>query len=171
MSMFEVILTISAGITAVAAAIVVMRKFYLWWLPCSASISYKLVLDVSGPDKISVKITNKSTSSIYVKSCDIRSTYPVRSLLWLHIKRPFLSPSLYPNLWYNGAVYNFVKGDPVKIEPGQLVPLKIEIYEHPLNSIYGPMLLARVALTTGQVVRSKRIRSPQVWRMIGKRGR
>ena len=171
MSMFEFTLKISAAITAVAAAFVVLRRIYFWWRPCSTQILRKLILDNSGPDSISVTITNNSTSSVYVKSCEIRSTESVPSLLLRHLKNPFLSPYLYPNLWYNGAAYSFIKDDPVKIELGQLVKLKIYIYEHPLNAIYGPKLLAKLTLTTGQIIRSKRVNSPPVWRMIGKRGR
>ena len=82
-----------------------------------------------------------------------------------------LSPRLYQNLRYNSAVYKLIGKDPLKLEPGQLVELKRDIYEHPLNALYGPMLIAFVELTNGRVVRSKRMPSPPAWRMIGRRGR
>ncbi len=82
-----------------------------------------------------------------------------------------MPPRLYPNLRYNGAVYQFVHGEPVKLEAAQLKEFKEDIYEHPLNAIYGPMLLARAVLTTGRVIRSRRMQAPPVWRKIGQRGR
>ncbi|MCP8690037.1 hypothetical protein [Marinobacterium sedimentorum] len=168
--MIEVILTICGSITAVAGVAILGRKLYLWLRPASASISYKLVMDDSGPDSISVIITNRSNSAIYLKSCKVRSTYSVFELFKKHLKRPFLSPRLYPNLRYNGCVYQFIKNEPIKVDPSELKELKIEIHEHPLNAIYGPMLLAKVTLTTGQRIYSKRVQAPKVWRIIGERG-
>jgi hypothetical protein len=169
--MFETILKVCGAITAVAAVVVLCRKLYTWLRPATASISYRLVLNGSKPDSITVAVTNRSASNIYLRSCVVRSTYPLRRLVARHLKRPFLRPRLYPNLWYNGCVYNFVEGEPVQLAPAQLKELTLEIHEHPLNAIYGPALIARAELTTGEVVRSKRIPSPKVWRMIGARGR
>jgi hypothetical protein len=137
----------------------------------TAAISYQVILDGSKPDSMTVAVTNRSPSSIYIRSCVVRSTYPLRHLVALHLRHPLLRPKLYPNLWYNGCVYEFVKSEPVQLESAQLKELTLAIHEHPLNTIYGPMLIAKVELTTGEVVRSKRIPSPKVWRMIGNRGR
>jgi hypothetical protein len=169
--MLETILKVCGAITAVGAVVVLGRKIYSWLRPATAAISYRLVLDGSKPDSITVAVTNRSSSSIYLRSCVVRSTYPLRRLVALHLKHPFLRPRLYPNLWYSGCVYEFVKGEPVQLAPAQLKELTLAIHEHPLNAIYGPVLIARVELTTGEVVRSKRIPSPKVWRMIGSRGR
>lgn len=167
--MIEVIIKICVSITAVAGVAVLGRKLYLWLKPASASITYKLVLDDSGPDLISVRVTNKSSAGIYVKSCEVRSTYSFFELVKKHLKRPLLSPRLYPNLRYNGCVYQFIKNEPIKVNASELKELKIEINEHPLNAIYGPMLLAIVTLTTGQRIYSKRVQVPKVWRRIGER--
>jgi len=169
--MFETVLKICGAVSALAAVAVIGHKLYLWWKPGSAEISYRLVLDGSGPDSISINITNRSGSAIYVRSCTVRSTYSALHLLLRHVKHPFLAPRLYPNLWYNGAVYQFVRGEPIKLESGQLTKLKTDICEHPLNAIYGPMLIAKAVLTSGQVVRSKRMKAPPVWQKIGRRGR
>jgi hypothetical protein len=169
--MLEDILKICGAVTAFAAVIVICRKLSHWWRPGAAEISYKLVLDGSGPDTISVNVTNKSSSTIYVRSCTVRSTYTMRQLIWRHVRHPFLSPRLYPNLRYNGAVYQFIREEPAKLDPAQLKEFKIDIYEHPLNAIYGPMLIAKVELTTGQIINSKRVISPALWRKIGERGR
>ena len=169
--MLEVFLKICAAITAVAGVAVLGRKLYLWMRPASASIAYQLVLNDSGPDYISVHVTNKSSAGIYVKSCEVRSTYSITQIIKKHLKHPLLSPSLYPNLRYNGCVYQFVKNEPIKVDASELKELKIEIHEHPLNAVYGPMLLAIVELTTGKRIYSKRVQAPKVWRRIGERGR
>ena len=169
--MLETILKICGAISALVAVAVGGRKLYRWWRPGTAEISYKLVLDGSRPDSISVTFTNNSSSTIYVRSCTVRSTYSMRQLMWRHMKHPFLSPRLYSNLRYNGPVYQFVHGEPAKLEAAQLKEFKTDIYEHPLNAIYGPMLVAKIVLTAGQVIRSKRMKAPMVWRKIGQRGR
>ena len=167
----EIFVKICGAITAMAAVFVLLRKIYFWWKPASATISYKLVLNNSGPDTISIHITNKSQKNIYVKSCELRSTYSLFQLAKMHLQKPFLSLSLYPNLRYNGCVYQFVEGDPVKIESHEMKTLTIDIYEHPLNAIYGPRIIAFVELTTGQKICTERMESPQVWRLIGERNR
>jgi hypothetical protein len=169
--MLETILKVCGAITAVGAVVVLGRKTYSRLRPATAALSCRLVFDGSKPDSMTVAVTNRSPSNIYLRSCVVRSTHPLRRLLGLHLKRPLLPPRLYPTLWYNGCVYEFVNGEPVQLAPAQLKELTLEIHEHPLNAIYGPMLVARVELTTGEVVRSRRIPSPKVWRMIGDRGR
>lgn len=103
--MLEVFLKICAAITAVAGVVLLVRKLSLWLSPVSASIAYQIVFNDSGADSISVNITNKSNSGIYVKSCEIRNTYSIYELIKEHLKHPSLSPKLYPNLRYNGGVY------------------------------------------------------------------
>ena len=169
--MLETVLKICGVVSALAAVAAIGYKLYRWFRPGSAEISYRLELDGSGPDSISVEVTNRSKATIYLRSCSVRSTYPILIILWKHLRRPLLHPRLYPNLRYNGPVYQFVRREPVKVEPAQLIELKTDIYEHPANAIYGPMLIAKVVLTSGQVIRSKRMASPPVWQMIGRRGR
>ncbi len=169
--MLETTLKLCGAVSALAAVVVLGRKLYRWWRPGTAAIGYQLVLDGSRPDSLAVTVVNSSSSPIYVRSCTVRSTCSRGQLIWRHIRRPFLSPRLYSNLRYNGAAYQFLHGEPVRLEPAQLKEFRKDIQEHPLNAIYGPMLVARVVLTTGQVISSKRVQAPGVWRMIGQRGR
>lgn len=169
--MFDTLLKICGGITVIAAAIAIFYKLYRYWQPVSASISYSLDLRIDEPDSIEVEITNKSTVPVYIKSCVVRCTYSFMQLTVMHLKKPLLRPSLYPNLKYNSCVYEFVDNEPIKLESSELKSLKIKIHEHPLNALYGPMLISFVTLTTGRVIGSKKIPSPPVWRMIGRRGK
>lgn len=161
---------VAATMLSIVAVIEILRRIFLWRKPCFLSISQTLRFN-GEPDSISVQITNRSSSAVYIKSCEVRSTQSVLNLFICHLKNPLLNPRLYQNLWYTGVVYQFVKDAPVKIEPGELVRQAIEICEHPLNAIYGPMLIAKAVTTTGKVVRSPRVTSPPVWRLIGARGR
>jgi hypothetical protein len=170
-NMFDEFLKICGAISLFGATLVLLYKGYRLLFPVKACISYTLNLDGTHPDSLSVTITNRSTVSIYVRACTVRSTYSLLTLAIRHLRRPLLSPRLYPNLRYNSAVYELVGDEPIKLEPGQLVELKREIYEHPLNALYGPMLIAFVQLTTGRVVRSKRMQSPPALRLIGRRNR
>lgn len=169
--MFDSFLKICGAISVVGAALVLLHKGYRLFLPVKASISYTLNFDGRSSDSLSVTITNRSSAPVYVRTCKVRCTYSLLGLALRHIRKPFLSPRLYPNLRYNSAVYELVGKEPAKLEPGQLVELKRDIYEHPLNALYGPMLIAFVELTSGRVVRSRRMPSPPIWRMIGRRNR
>lgn len=169
--MLDAFLKTFGAISIVGAALVLLFKGYRQLFPRRASISYTLNLDGKNPDSLSVTVINLRTAPVYVRTCKIRCTYSLLSLLLKHLRRPLLPPRLYPNLRYNSAVYEIVGKEPVKLEPGQLVELKQDIYEHPLNALYGPMLIAFVELTSGRVVRTKRMPSPPAWRMIGRRNR
>ena len=171
LGMFDEFLKICGAISLVGATSVLLYKALRLFFPIKTSISYTLNLDGTRPDSLSVTITNLRTSPIYIRACEVRCTYPCAALLFKHLRHPFLSPRLYPNLRYNSAVYEFVGDEAVRLEPGELVELKREIYEHPLNALHGPMLIAFVELTTGRIVRSRRVQSPAVWRLIGRRGR
>lgn len=169
--MLDEFLKICGTISVISGAIILLYKGYRLLFPAKASISYMLNLDGTSSDSLSVTVTNHSSSAIYIRTCKVRCTYPLWVLAIKHLRRPLLSPRLYSNLRYNSSIYELVGKEPFKLEPGQLIELKREIYEHPLNALYGPMLIAIVELTTGRVVRSKRMPSPLVWRMIGRRGR
>jgi hypothetical protein len=164
-------LELCGAISVVTAAIGIFYKGYRLLAPARASISYTLNFDGTKPDSLSVTVTNRSTGPIYVRTCKVRCTYSFLALLRKHLHKPFLSPNLYSNLRYNSTVYELVGKEPIKLESGQLVELKRNIYEHPLHALYGPMLIAFVELTSGRVVRSRRMPSPPVWRTIGRRGR
>lgn len=169
--MFDEFLKICGAISLMGATIVLLYKGYRLLFPINAAISYTLNLDGKNPDSLSVTVTNRSPSTIYIRTCKVRCTYSLLTLIIRHLRKPLLSPRLYPNLRYNGAVYELARNEPIKLEPGQLVELKKDIYEHPLNALYGPMLIAFVELTTGRTLRSKRMPSPPVWRLIGRRDR
>lgn len=169
--MLEGFLKICGAISVTAAALVVLYKGFRSLIPIKASISYSINFDGSKRDSLSVIVTNCSTSSLYLRSCSVRCTYSRLRLARMHLRKPLLAPRLYPNLRFNGVVYQLMGKDPIKLEPGQLIELRTEIYEHPLNALYGPMLIALVELTNGRAIRSRRIPSPPVWRTIGRRNR
>ena len=169
--MIDSFLKICGAISVVAAALAILYKVYRYLQPVTASISYTISALKENPDSIAVTITNRSSAPIYVQSCSIRCTYSDFELIKRHLKKPFLRPSLYPNLRYNSCVYQFVGAEPIKIDPSEQKTLSKNIYEHPLNALYGPKLISFVTLTSGRTVISKKMPCPQIWRMIGSRGK
>jgi len=158
-------------ISALAAAIYAVRKFYFWLRPIVIEPSYTLILDNSGLDSISAKITNRSPSTQYLKSCVVRGTHPLKYILLRHLKSPFLSYKLYTNIWYGSTVYGLMGDTPIKLESLQLVTLKLNMYEHPLNAMYTPNFIVKVTLTSGRKISSKKLEAPASWQKIGRRGR
>jgi hypothetical protein len=168
----DLFLKICGAISIIGAAAALLYKGFRWLRPVRVSISYTLNFDGRSRDYMTVTVTNHCGWPVYVRDCSVRCTYPILILVLRHLRRPLLSPRLYPNLRYNGPiVYEFVGQEPIKLDPGQEVKLRREIQEHPLHALYGPMLIASVVLTSGRKMRSKRLASPPVWRMIGRRGR
>ena len=151
---FEAIIKIAAAITALVAAFFALRKLYQWAFPIKIKPSYSVWFN-SGetPDSIRATITNKGSEVQYIVKCEARGTFSVWHILKQHVFHPLVKPSLYPNIWYNGAVYNLLKIDSVKIEQYQQIELFCELYEHPLNAMYTPYFLVTVTLSTGKKIR------------------
>lgn len=167
----ETVLKICGTISAVAGTFAILYKIYRYWHPAIVSVSYTLHLTRDKSDSIAITITNRSNVPIYIQSCRLRCTYSTLALVIRHLRQPFLRPSLYPNLRYNSCIYKFIDTEPVKLDPSQQKTFVKIIYEHPLNALYGPMLIASIQLTTGRIIRSKKISSPTVWKKIGNRGK
>jgi hypothetical protein len=60
---------------------------------------------------------------------------------------------------------------PIKLESQQLIELRWDIYEHPLNAMHATYFVAIATLTSGRVIHSKRVPAPAAWRLIGCRSR
>jgi len=84
--MLETILKVCGAITAVGAVVVLGRKTYSRLRPATAALSCRLVFDGSKPDSMTVAVTNRSPSNIYLRSCVVRSTHPLRRLLGLETR-------------------------------------------------------------------------------------
>jgi len=163
----ELIIKIAGGITALVATVFALRKFWKWLFPVHIEPSYSLNFDGTKPDSIGAKVTNRSSEPIYIIECSARGTYSLWHILKIHLKSPFIRPNLYQNVWYNGPVYGLLDGDPVKLETGQPLYFKCEIYEHPLNAMFTPYFIVMVKLSSGRKVRSGKLQAPGRWKYIG----
>jgi hypothetical protein len=169
--MVATFLEICGAISVVAAALAIIFQAYRYFRPANASISYTISAIKENSDSLAVTITNRSSQPIYIESCIVRSTYSMSEIIKRHLRRPLLRPSFYPNLRYNSCIYQLIDGEPERLEPSQQITLSKSIYEHRLNALHGPLLIAFVKLTTGRIVKSEKMLCPPVWRMIGMRGK
>jgi hypothetical protein len=165
----EMVIKIAGGITVFIAAIFALRKFYMWIFPVCIKPSASLNFDGTKLDSIDARIINRSFESQYIVECTARGTYSFWYILKKHLKNPFLRRSVYPNVWYHGAVYSLLEGDPIKLEPGQQLCLQCELYEHPLNAMYTPYFVVKVKLSSGRTVGSDRLQAPGRWQYIGRK--
>lgn len=152
---------------AVTAALIALRKLYQWLRPVHVEPSVTLFFDNSEPDKICAKIINRSGEPQYILQCSARGTYSLRYILMTHIRNPLIRPSLYPNVWYGGAVYDLMNGEPMKLDLHQPVELSCKLSDHPLNAMFTPYFFINVELSSGRTVRSKKLQAPGRWKHIG----
>lgn len=163
----ELIVKIAGGITGIVATVFALRKFLKWLFPVHIEPSVTLNFDRTKPDSIGAKVTNRGSEPLYIVDCSARGTYSLWHILKIHLKKPFLRRSLYPNVWYNGAVYRLLDGNSVKIEPGQPLSFECQLYEHPLNAMFTPYFIVMVKLSSGRKVHSSKLQAPGRWRYIG----
>jgi hypothetical protein len=145
------------------------KKLYQWLRPIRIEPSTKLFFNKSGPDEIRARIINRSADPQYILRCNARGTYSLRYILMRHIRHPLIRPRLYPNIWYDGVVYNLMAGEAIKLELNQPVELSCKLFDHPLNAMFTPYFFIEVKLSSGKTVRSQKLRVPKRWKHIGEK--
>lgn len=164
----EILLKYIGAISATLAALFAARKFYYWISPVKIRPSFKIVYEESNKDEIGASIVNHSSESIYITECFARGTYSFKYIIVKHLKHPLMPFRLYQNVRFSAVRYRLLAGENLKIEPNQPVNLKCILYEHPLNSMYTPYFLVEVKLSSGRIIRSRKLRAPARWNYLNK---
>jgi len=159
------VLTILGGLVACVTAFFALRRFCHWLRPIRIAPRIKVVLDGSGPDQILASVTNISREDQVLVRCTARSTYPIRAILYRHLRRPLTPLRLYPNIWYAGTSFNLMGASPVRLTPVQREELHYSLSNHPLCLFLSPMIQIQAELSTGSVFRSGRLEIPKKWRL------
>ena len=157
-------LKVFGGISAITAALFAVRKTYQWLRPIRVEPSVRLVFDGSGPDEIRAKIINRSREAQYIVRCNARSTYSLFTIVMRHLRNPLVSPRLYPNIWFNAPSFSLLGSESLKLDPYEPVELWHRISRHPLSLFLTPMLQIEIQLSTGRMIRSRRLSVPERWR-------
>jgi hypothetical protein len=160
------VLGILGGLVAFVTAFFALRRFYNWLRPIRIAPRIKVVFDGSGPDQILARVTNISREDQVLVRCMARSTYPIRAILYHHLRRPLTPPRLYPNIWYAGIGFNLIGASPVRLTPFQRQELHYSLSNHPLCLFLSPMIQIQAELSTGRVFRSGRLEIPEKWRLM-----
>jgi len=164
----ETFLKYVGAVSAIVAAIFAARKFYYWIRPIRIEPSFKLVLDKPNKDEIGASIVNRSNESIYIINCVARGTYSSKYIIFRHLRHPLTPLRLFQNVRFSPVCYRLLNEDTLKLEPNQQVNLKCELYEHPLNAMYTPYFLIEVTLSSGKIIRSKKLVAPARWNYLNK---
>ena len=159
--------TAIGAITAVVAAVFALRKLYRLARPIRLHPGCSLNCDGSARDEILATIINTSGEPQYLVKCVARGAYSFRHIALTHIRRPFIPPMLYHNVWFGGVYYPLMKEDTLKIDPFEPVKLRCEMTPHPLNAMFTPYFLIEAKLSSGRIFRSKKLRTPRRWRFTG----
>lgn len=165
----ELAAKIAGGITAIIASVFALRKFLKWLFPIHIEPKFRLNIDGTKQDSIGATVTNRGSEPLYIIECYARGTYSFNHILRQHIKKPFLRPSLYQNVWYGGPVYSLLHENSVKLDSGQPLYFDCQIYEHPGNAMLTPYFVVMVKLSSGRTFRSNKLQAPGRWRYIGRR--
>ena len=161
---------IGAGIVTVSGILFAVRKLWQLFWPIHVEVGIKLIFDKSGPDEINAKILNRSRETQFVVSCVARSTFPLRYIVWKHLKNPLVPPRLYPNLRFSAMSFDLLGSKQIKLEPFERTQLTYKLSSNPLQLFLTPMLQVEAELSTHRIFRSSRIIVPERWRFKSKRG-
>lgn len=155
---------------AIAALVLTSRRFYFWLRPVRIVPTVQMFYGDPLADTMGAEVTNRTSSPVYIEKCVVRGTYSNREIIRTHLRNPFCKPSIYPNIWYQGPVYDLLRSpEPVRLDAMDKKTFSKTIAEHPLNALHTPLLVVIVTLTSGRRVRSPRIFVPGTWKFIGQR--
>jgi hypothetical protein len=123
-----------------------------------------LILDNSGPDKITAEITNLSGSTIYIKDCTAREIKNKKRIL-REKSRAELSRFINDrNAKFDFQSYRMMGGEPFKLENGESIKLSHKLdFNHPLAGFFNLEFAVVVTLTNGKIITSRRFRVPIKW--------
>lgn len=161
---------VGGGIVTVAGIVFTVRKIWQLLRPIHVEAGVKLVFDNSGPDEIQAKILNRSRETQYVVRCVARSTFPLRTIVWKHLKNPLVPPRLYPSIRFSAMSFDLLGPNQIKLEPFERTELAYKLSSHSLELFLTPMLQVEAELSTHRIFRSSRVTVPERWRFKGKRG-
>ena len=159
------VLAALGGIVALVTAFFTLRRFVHWWRPIRISPSIRRVFDGSDPEQVLATVTNVSGEDQVLVRCSARSAHPVRTALLRHLKQPFISPRLYPTVWYGAICFDLMGEEPIRLAPKEQRQLSHSLSDHPLCLFLTPEIQVEAQLSERRrVFRSRRIEVPERWR-------
>lgn len=159
-------IAIAGGITGVIGAFFAVRKMYLWAFPVKVSASVFMSFEREHSDQIEAKVTNRTNESLYITRCNALSAHTSARIIRAHVRKPFLNPRLYRTVWFGGQSYKMMASATVKIEPNQPAHFSYKLnFNVPLSIFLAPMVQVEVHLSSGRVIRSKKLSVPESWKL------
>ena len=105
-------LKIPAGIVAAFGAALAAR-YYL--RPLRIVPSCSMVFDGSSPDSIAAKITNLTDKPVVLTRVVAKPTFPLKTIVLRHLRRPLTPVRLWPNIRYGFPVYELQGSEPIRL--------------------------------------------------------
>ncbi|MDX1370223.1 hypothetical protein [Pseudomonas sp.] len=162
----QYLLDIAIGFSAVAVAIFAAVQLYKLLLPIHIQPIANLSFANKDEDEIRAIITNRSTDTQYITYCSARGMHSLLHIAKTHITHPFINPRLYKNFWFTGVSFDLIDNEPVEIHKSQPIELKRHFFDHPLSALHAPFFIVEINLSSGRLIRSKKIPTPLRWRKL-----
>ncbi|WP_133406527.1 hypothetical protein [Parashewanella tropica] len=158
------VVIVSSAIVAFIGGYFAIRKFYRSFFPLKITSTLELHLIEENKDSFSAKLTNCSTETIYITECYVKETKPIKQALSTHLRKPFIKPMYYHNVWWGVMTLDLMDAPQIKLEAGESVDLKYQLdFTHPVSCFLDDNLRVVIELSSGRVVNSKRIPTPKRW--------
>jgi len=165
--MVETILYIAGAITALIAAVFSIRKLWGWLFPIRVKPKISMRFDKSQSDEIIAIITNRSWEPVYVVKCRGRSANSIGHIIFTHLRKPLIKPSLYQTVRFGAPVFEMIGSEPVRIEPHQQIKLSHKFsFFFPIACFTNPMVQIEVILSNGRAFYSRRLYIPKRWHVL-----
>lgn len=164
----ESIAKIIGLISALVALPFAARKLYRYFKPIKVEPGFNYFFSEHEPSEVLCRITNLSHEAQYIVSCEAKGMNSYKYIFKKHLKKPLTAPRLYPCIWFGANSFRFIGENAQKIEPFQPINLEHKISgENWLSAMLNPYFIIEVKLSSGKVVRSKRMPTPLHWQKIG----
>ena len=156
-------LKIIGTVTVIAGAIFALRKLYQWVFPIKVTPTIHWPSDDLNRGAISAQVINRSSEAIFVVRCDAIGVRSKKHIIYAFKRRPFTPTRLYRNIFYGAMRFELLNEDPQKIEPYQPKIFEHRLSSHPLSFFDTSEFKIEVQLSSGRVVRSRKMMVPKLW--------
>lgn len=158
------IVIVSTGLVALIAAIYSVLKFWGSLKPLRIEPCMHFNLESNNDDSIGAKVINRSKEPVYIIACHAKEAKKISRAVVTHLKNPFIKPSLYSCVWYGAKQYDLLHNKQIKLDPGDSIELRHALdLKSPMAGFMEPEFLIVAKLSSGRIVKSYRMQTPEAW--------
>ena len=165
----EAALKLVGAVPVIAGALFALRKMYQWVYPIKITPAIHFPRPGLKRGAISAEVINRSNEPVFIVRCEAVGIHSRIHIISSLIRRPFTHPRLYKAIRFGVMRFQLIGEEVQKLEPFELKRFEHKLSDLPLSFFSTNDFLIEVTLSTGRIIRSRRMMVPRMWKWQEKR--